>query len=252
MKSVFKYFLFSLLLIAIDQAIKYWVYKHMLPGYQGQINVIGEFFKLHYVTNRGMAFGMELPFANGKIVLTVFRLVAMVLIGLYLNHLYQKKYPAGLLWSVAAILGGAIGNLIDSIFYGVLINNAPFDAPYRWFHGQVIDMFFFDIYEGVLPNWIPIIGGAWYSTPIFNFADACIFCGVVSILFFQKSFFIDEEEQKTVGEEQAEILSEENNSSEIIADETLESTDEIEVKSIDNQEDIVNHKNENKSDDKEN
>jgi signal peptidase II len=92
------------------------------------------------------------------------------------------------------ILGGAIGNLIDSVFYGVLLNNAPAGAPMQWFHGQVIDMFFFDFWEGVLPSWIPIWGGNYYSTPIFNFADAAIFCGVVIILFFQNQLFQQDKE----------------------------------------------------------
>lgn len=117
MKSVWKYFLFSALLILIDQCIKIWVHHNMEPGYAGQINVFGEFFKLHYVLNRGMAFGLEIPLVNGKIYLTVFRLIAMVMIGIYLNYLYQKKYHEGLLWCVAAILGGAIGNLIDALRY---------------------------------------------------------------------------------------------------------------------------------------
>jgi signal peptidase II len=189
MKSVLKYFLFALVLIIIDQAIKLWVHNNMLPGYMGEIKVIGDVVKLHYVTNRGMAFGLELPFANGKLFLSIFRLIAMVLIGLYLNYLHKHDFHKGLLYAVAAILAGAIGNLIDSIFYGVALGNAPADAQSPWFNGQVVDMFFFDIYEGTLPDWIPGIGGTWYSTPIFNFADACIFCGVVAIMIFQNKFF---------------------------------------------------------------
>jgi signal peptidase II len=238
MKSVLKYFLFSLLLIIIDQCIKLWVHNNMLPGYSGQINVIGDFVKLHYVLNRGMAFGLEIPIANGKVILTVFRLVAMVLIGIYLNYLYQKKFHQGLLWCVAAILGGAIGNLIDSIFYGVALGNAPFDAPSPWFHGQVIDMFFFDIYEGVLPNWIPYFGGTWYSTPIFNFADACIFCGVVTILIFQYRFFKEPEiEGQTVG-----------NEVEIIEDEVKEIDENIEIDSLENTDNQLNIKEDDKED----
>jgi signal peptidase II len=111
-------------------------------------------------------------------------------IGYYLHFLTAKNSPIGLLVSVALILGGAIGNLIDSVFYGVWFNNAPAGAPMSWFHGQVIDMFFADFYEGTLPSWIPLWGGSYYSTPIFNFADAAIFCGVMAILLFQNKFLL--------------------------------------------------------------
>jgi signal peptidase II len=197
-ESVLKYFLFSVVLILIDQAIKYWVHKNMLLGYFGEKKIIGDFFKLHYVTNKGMAFGIELPSQYGKMILTSFRILAMFGIGIYLNYLHKHQMHKGLLWSVAAVLGGAIGNLIDSIFYGILINNSP-DPNFKWFNGQVIDMFFFDFYEGQLPKWLPFWGGTWYSTPIFNFADACIFCGVVAMLIWNKTFF-DESKTKEASE----------------------------------------------------
>jgi signal peptidase II len=183
----------TFLIIIIDQVIKYMVHKHMAPGFIGQINVIGDFFKLHYVSNPGMAFGITLDFPYGKLVLTVFRLIAMFGIGFYLLKLAKNGSKSGLLWSIALILGGAIGNLIDSIFYGKLIGNAPYGTTNPWFHGQVIDMFFFDFWEGIIPKWVPIWGGSWYSTPIFNFADASIFIGVCSILLFQKRFFTEKE-----------------------------------------------------------
>ena len=113
----------------------------------------------------------------------------MIGIGYYLTKLAKKSAHEGLLWSIAAILGGAIGNVIDSTFYGVLLHNAPYDSPTPWFHGQVIDMFFFDFYQGWIPEWVPIWGGSWYSTPIFNFADAAIFCGVMAIMIWQNTFF---------------------------------------------------------------
>jgi signal peptidase II len=160
----------------------------MEPGYFGQIPLIGDFFKLHYTLNPGMAFGIQIGSIWGKLILTTFRIVAMFGIGYYLHSLTVKNSPWGLLVSVALILGGAIGNLIDSVFYGVWFNNAPAGAPMQWFHGQVIDMFFADFYEGNLPSWIPIWGGSYYSTPIFNFADAAIFCGVMAILLFQNKF----------------------------------------------------------------
>ena len=191
-RSPYKYLLLTLVLILIDQAIKLWVYFYMLPEFLGEIRVIGDWFKLHYVTNEGMAFGMKLdfvPHGYGKMVLSVFRILAMFGIGYYLVKWARAgKMHTGLLWCIAAILGGAIGNVIDSTFYGVFLNNAPFDAPTKWFYGQVIDMFYFDLWQGVLPTWL---GGGYFSMPIFNFADASIFCGVVTILLFQNSYFAE-------------------------------------------------------------
>lgn len=190
-RSPYKYFWLTFLLIVIDQVIKVAVHKYL--EYEGnEVPIIGDFFKLHYVLNKGMAFGMTLNFlpkGYDKIVLSLFRVVAMFGIGAYLVSLARKKANPGLLWCIAAILGGAIGNVVDSTFYGVIFDNAPADSPTPWFHGQVIDMFFFDLYQGWLPEWVPIWGGTWYSTPIFNFADASIFCGVVVILIFQGQFF---------------------------------------------------------------
>ena len=184
----YRYFLLSAFIIALDQGIKMGVHTWMEPGYFGQIPLIGDFFKLHYTLNPGMAFGIQIGSIWGKLILTTFRIFAMFGLGYYLHSLTLKNSPKGLLVSVALILGGAIGNLIDSVFYGVLFNNSPAGAPMQWFHGQVIDMFFADFYEGTLPTWIPLWGGSYYSTPIFNFADAAIFCGVMSILLFQNKF----------------------------------------------------------------
>ncbi len=189
----YRYFLLSVLIIALDQGIKLGVHTWMEPGYFGQISLIGDFFKLHYTLNPGMAFGIQIGSIWGKLILTTFRIFAMFGLGYYLHSLTLKNSPKGLLVSVALILGGAIGNLIDSVFYGVWFNNAPTGAPMQWFHGQVIDMFFADFYEGPLPTWIPLWGGSYYSTPIFNFADAAIFCGVMSILLFQNKFLTKEQ-----------------------------------------------------------
>jgi signal peptidase II len=189
----YRYFLLSTFIIALDQGIKIGVHTWMEPGYFGQIPLIGDFFKLHYTLNPGMAFGIQIGSIWGKLILTTFRIFAMFGLGYYLHSLTLKNSPKGLLVSVALILGGAIGNLIDSVFYGVWFNNSPAGAPMQWFHGQVIDMFFADFYEGTLPNWIPLWGGSYYSTPIFNFADAAIFCGVMSILLFQNKFLTKEQ-----------------------------------------------------------
>lgn len=188
-KNPVKFFALALLLIALDQGAKLAVNAYMTPGFAGQVSVAGGWLKLHYVLNPGMAFGMQLGYEYGKLLLSVFRLFAMVGIGYYLVHLAYRGAPNGLLWAMAMILAGAVGNVIDSTFYGVFLNNAPYGSPTPWFHGQVIDMIFVDVWEGFIPEWVPVWGGQYYSTPIFNVADSCIFIGVCIILFFQRRFF---------------------------------------------------------------
>lgn len=200
----FKYFAIALLVIIIDQAVKMVVHYQMDFGTPGQIKVVGEWFKLHYTTNPGMAFGMQLGSEYGKLILTSFRLVAMFGIGYYLYYIILKKMPTGYIICISMILGGAIGNLIDSVFYGVWLGNAPYNAPSPWFHGQVIDMFYIDIWEGYIPDWVPLWGGSYTALwPIFNIADASIFVGVAIILIFQGRFF-NEELTKKSDEEEAE------------------------------------------------
>jgi signal peptidase II len=188
-KNPLKYFLLTFALIALDQGVKLAVHTYMQPGFAGQVPILGNWLKLHYVLNPGMAFGMQLGYAYGKLILSVFRLLAMVGIGWYLVYLARHNAPDGLLWAMAMILAGAIGNVIDSTFYGVFLGNAPYGSPTPWFHGQVIDMIFVDVWEGFIPDWVPVWGGQYYSTPIFNIADSCIFIGVCLILFFQRRFF---------------------------------------------------------------
>jgi signal peptidase II len=191
---VYLYFIISAGIILLDQIVKLAVHFNMTMGTRGQIKVLGEFFKLHYLTNPGMAFGMELPFENAKIILTLFRLIAMFGIGYYLYYMYKKGAANGLLICIGMILGGAIGNLIDSIFYGVFLDNAPFDSPTPWFYGQVVDMFYIDIWEGRIADWVPLWGGEYMALwPVFNIADASIFVGILIILIWQKNFFLEEE-----------------------------------------------------------
>lgn len=199
----YKYYLLSLAIIILDQTVKMLVHYNMELGTAGQIPVFGDWFKLHYTLNPGMAFGLQLGSEYGKLMLSIFRLGAMIGIAMYLRVLAKRGVHPGLLWCTALILGGAIGNVIDSTFYGVLLNNAPYDSPTAWFHGQVIDMFYLDIWEGILPNWVPLIGGEFYSLwPIFNIADASIFVGVAIILIMQKKFFAEKEvnHQETLNE----------------------------------------------------
>lgn len=194
----FKYYLLSLLVIIIDQVVKFVVHYNMEMGLPGEIHLIGDWAKLHYTLNPGMAFGVELGSSYGKLILSLFRMVAMVFIGYGLYYLWKNRAHRGFIWCVALILGGAIGNLVDSVFYGIWFDNAPYGSPTPWFHGQVIDMFYLDIWEGIIPNWVPVIGGQPMSLwPIFNVADSAIFIGVLIILFNQKRFFSSLPEKST-------------------------------------------------------
>ncbi|MBO0359729.1 lipoprotein signal peptidase [Hymenobacter sp. BT186] len=187
-----KYYLVALLVIFIDQLSKWAVHHYMQPGMGGEIPVFGDWFKLHYTTNPGMAFGFELPPPYGKIVLTVFRLIAVSGISYYIYRLWKQRAPAGLLVCIALILGGAIGNLVDSIFYGVVYGPAltVYGAPTPWLHGQVIDMLFVDFPDGFFPTSWPLVGGNPIPDfPIFNIADSSIFIGVVLILLNQTRFY---------------------------------------------------------------
>ena len=201
LKNVLPYYLISVLVIAVDQVVKMLVHFNMELGSRGQIKIFGDWFKLHYLTNPGMAFGMELPIENSKVVLTVFRILAMFAIGYYLYLMHKRQAHTGFLVCIALILGGAIGNLIDSIFYGVWIDNAPYDAPTPWFYGQVVDMFYIDIWEGQLPSFLG--GGYMALWPVFNIADASIFVAISIILIWQKKFFKEETKEET--EEQSSV-----------------------------------------------
>jgi signal peptidase II len=180
-----KYFGLSLLVILVDQASKMLVHFGMEYGHAGEIVLLGDFLKFHYTLNPGMAFGMQLGGENGKLMLTVFRILAISGIGWYLVKLIREKQHKAYITCIALIFGGAAGNLIDSVFYGVLLGNAPEGSPSPWLHGQVVDMIYFDLWEGFLPDWIPVFGGQYYAFwPIFNVADATIFCSIVCLMIF--------------------------------------------------------------------
>jgi signal peptidase II len=199
-----KYYFLAFFVILIDQASKLLVHNYMIPGPAGEIDVLGDWFKLHYLLNPGMAFGMRLDWEWGKLLLTLFRLLATAGIGYYLLILVRKKAHPGLIWCLALVLGGAMGNLIDSIFYGVFLDNALAGAPSPWFHGQVVDMLYFPLYEGFLPDWVPLYGGEYFIffRPVFNIADSAIFIGILTAFIFQKKFFQEPEENKAALEKE--------------------------------------------------
>lgn len=187
----------TLAVILLDHAVKLLVHNYMEFGATGEIKVIGDWFRIHYILNQGMAFGMRLDWVYGKVLLTSFRLIASFA-GIYILFYYAKKgvHP-GLLWAGSLILAGAIGNVIDSVFYGVLLDNAPYNAPSPWFYGQVIDMLYFPLFEFTWPGWVPVVGGTdfLFFSAIFNIADASIFIGVSIILIFQKWFFPEKDKK---------------------------------------------------------
>ncbi len=181
------FYLVTLVIVIIDQLVKLVVHFNMPLG--SEINIIGDFFKLHHIENPGLAFGIDINFKYGKLLLTSFRLAASFFIGYYLYTLISKKANNLLILAVSMILAGAIGNVIDSLLYGVLLNNAPLNSPFSLFYGQVIDMFYVDIWEGFVPSYFPLIGGSYLSLwPVFNIADSSIFIGVLIIILFQKKF----------------------------------------------------------------
>jgi signal peptidase II len=215
--SARKYFLIALVVIIIDQASKLLVYNYMYL--HEEINVIGEWFKLHYLLNPGMAFGIRWENEFGKLALTIFRIAAMIGIGYYLYQMTLKKAHSGFLISMALILGGAVGNVIDSTFYGVFLGNQPIGSYSPWFHGQVIDMLFFPIFDFMWPEWVPMVGGEYFLffSPVFNIADSSIFIGVATILIFQKRFF-----KESLSDQDVSELSETNNDENQLSKETEE------------------------------
>ncbi len=193
-----RYYIISLFIVLIDQISKLLVHLNMELG--EEIPVLGDWFKLHYVINPGIAFGIEFDFIYGKLLLTVFRILAAAGIAFYIYYLSKRQAHRMLLLSLSLILAGATGNVIDSTFYGVILDNAPFNAISPWFHGQVIDMLYFPLYNGTFPEWVPVWGDQSFQffRPVFNLADASIFMGVTFILVLQKKFALSE--SSTTGE----------------------------------------------------
>jgi signal peptidase II len=195
-----KSLLMIFVILIVDQALKIWVKTHLQIGQE--IHLFGNWGMLHFIENNGMAFGMEMGGSYGKSILSLFRLIAIFGIGWFLYSLINKKAHIGLILAVSAILAGAVGNLIDSAFYGMIFSESynkaavlfPPGGGYASFlHGKVVDMFYFPIINTHWPEWFPVKGGDSFIffRPVFNVADSAITCGVISIILFQKKMFRD-------------------------------------------------------------
>ena len=194
-----KAFLIVAIILMIDQAVKFWIKTTMCLGQE--INVMGDWFIIHFTENPGMAFGMQFAGNYGKLLLSIFRIIAIVGIIYYLYIITRKKVKTGLIVSLSFVLAGAMGNMIDSAFYGMIFSSSnyfevarlfPVEGGYGTFlHGRVVDMFYFPILQGFYPSWVPFLGGDEFIffRPVFNIADSSITIGVLLMIIFQKQFF---------------------------------------------------------------
>ncbi len=214
-------FLLILLILVADQALKIWVKTHMplsytwdefhtmLTPYDRGIRPLGwksSWFQIYFVENEGMAWGWKFGGDWGKMALTLFRLIAVIFGVFYLASIIRKKYHAGFIVCASLIFAGAFGNLIDSMFYGLIFEESTYTSVARIFpakgyagflHGKVVDMLYFPIINANYPSWVPFVGGNSFEffSPVFNIADAAISIGVIAILLFQKRFFKPEDEK---------------------------------------------------------
>ena len=201
----------------LDQALKIWVKMNMYLT--EKIPVAGDWFHLHFLENRGMAFGMEFGGDWGKLALSIFRIVAVIVIAYYLRHLIKQKVHNGLIICGSLVLAGALGNIIDSAVYGLIFSDSPAipgmtasfmpqEGGYaKFLMGDVVDMLYFPLANWYWPNWIPWIGGEHFEffRPVFNISDTAITTGLITIFVFQKRFFAEPEgqlEEVFVGDEE--------------------------------------------------
>ena len=203
-----KLFALGVLLVVIDQIIKILVKTNMQIG--EHFNVIGNWFQIFFIENEGMAFGMKFGGMAGKLCLSLFRIILFGLLFWWISSLSRKSVtpdggkallpdgktpvvPTGVLVGLTLIAAGAMGNLIDCLFYGLIFDYAPF------MFGRVVDMLYFPLIDTVWPTWMPFVGGErfLFFAPIFNFADSCVTVGAIYLLIFQYSFFMREDAPRT-------------------------------------------------------
>lgn len=208
-KSVFSLALITVVaVLVVDQVSKVWVKTNMYLD--ESITVFGDWFFIHFIENPGMAFGLELGGVTGKLMLSLFRIVAVGFIMWYLRNQIKIGAHKGLIFSIALVLAGAIGNIIDSAFYGIIFSESPRFTPevavmfppeggYAGFlQGKVVDMLYFPLIDTMWPEWMPWVGGTRFRffQPVFNVADSAISVGMALIILNQKRFFAEEDEKK--------------------------------------------------------
>ncbi|MGM9734895.1 MAG: signal peptidase II [Candidatus Cryptobacteroides sp.] len=186
-----KLFILGFILVVLDQVIKVLVKTNMSLG--ETINVAGDWFKLHFVLNKGFAFGMAFGGLWGKIILSLFRIVLFGALWWWIAKLARRKdVPTGVLVGLTLITAGAFGNIIDCFFYGLIWpETVTPGAPFAFMFGQVVDMFYFPLFDYTLPwsDQVHTFFGA-----VFNFADSCVTCGALYLIFFQYKFFAKDAE----------------------------------------------------------
>ena len=201
-------FLLILLIIVADQALKIWIKTSFPTGDTFLSNL--PWFRLHFIENPGMAWGWKFGNETGKMILTLFRLAAVIFGTWYLGRIVKQHYKKGFIICAALIYAGALGNLIDSMFYGIIFDKGlHYDSAIHdyisysgvasfssngyssFLHGSVVDMLHFPIIDSHFPSWVPLVGGERFEffSPIFNIADASISVGVITLLLFQKQYF---------------------------------------------------------------